>query len=274
MSEDDGIIEAIWDRIHDAIPDLQVGDVRVDKELVWLALILGLVAISLWQGRQRRGRRAGPVGLAPTGVPYPPPPMSPGGSGPADPVRTRTYSGRTPDEAAYAFQLDAAEAARAGFTPTSQAWQGTMLTVTYQRTAPQARGRSTRAPALVLLGGAALIAVGCLLPWFVSGSGTGRTTLAGIDTDDGEILLAAAGAIAVLGLLAGLGGVLRALVTVSALLVSLFVLITSVVDARDIAELTSALPGGGLGNVGIGLWAVIAGAVTALVGAIWGVLRR
>lgn len=48
------------------------------------------------------------------------------------PVRVSTYTGATPDEAARAFEADAREAVAAGYRPTSQAWSGSSLTVTYQ----------------------------------------------------------------------------------------------------------------------------------------------
>jgi hypothetical protein len=50
-----------------------------------------------------------------------------------DPIQVRTYRDDTAEAAAQRFQIDSAEAARSGYYPTSQVWEGSSLTVTYQR---------------------------------------------------------------------------------------------------------------------------------------------
>jgi hypothetical protein len=50
-----------------------------------------------------------------------------------DPIQVRTYRGATAEAAAHRFQADAGEAAKDSYYPTSQVWEGSSLTVTYQR---------------------------------------------------------------------------------------------------------------------------------------------
>ena len=50
-------------------------------------------------------------------------------------VQVRTYPAATQAEAYQAFAADAAEAARHGFRPSHQAWDGQQLMVTYQHQA-------------------------------------------------------------------------------------------------------------------------------------------
>lgn len=78
------------------------------------------------------------------------------------PIRVRTYTGATPDEAGRAYAADAQEAAGNGYHPTSQVWNGSMLTVTYQ----YVKARPNRVRQLVwivglffLLGGGGLISL-------------------------------------------------------------------------------------------------------------------
>ena len=47
-------------------------------------------------------------------------------------IQVRTYREGTQELAAKQFETDAAKAAREGYLPTSQAWEGATLTVTYQ----------------------------------------------------------------------------------------------------------------------------------------------
>jgi hypothetical protein len=51
----------------------------------------------------------------------------------SDPIRVKTYRGETAEATARMFQADSAEAAKAGFLPTSQQWDGATLTVVFQR---------------------------------------------------------------------------------------------------------------------------------------------
>ena len=48
------------------------------------------------------------------------------------PIQVRVYQGATQAEAARKFEADATEAALTRWIPTSQAWEGSTLTVTYQ----------------------------------------------------------------------------------------------------------------------------------------------
>ena len=56
------------------------------------------------------------------------------------PIQTRTYREGTVEATALRFQFDAAEAARAGWFPTSQSWEGTALTVVYRQHPETASG--------------------------------------------------------------------------------------------------------------------------------------
>jgi hypothetical protein len=93
-------------------------------------------------------------------------------------VRVKTYYGATPDESARQFQADAAEAAVSGFSPTSQAWNGPSLTVTYLYT--QQLPSRQPVPAAWNLAGIAVVvagilgAVGAALPWAAQPSASKR----------------------------------------------------------------------------------------------------
>lgn len=60
------------------------------------------------------------------------------------PIQVRTYRGDTPDQSAREFQADASFAAANGYYPTSQAWDGPVLTVTYQLQAGQYQWQNPR----------------------------------------------------------------------------------------------------------------------------------
>jgi hypothetical protein len=91
------------------------------------------------------------------------------------PIQVRTYTEASADASARRFQADAAEAAEAGFYPTSQTWQGTSLTVTYQRRdvppatqVPEAdspRPHGPVIPAVAIAIGGTITLLGSILPW-------------------------------------------------------------------------------------------------------------
>jgi hypothetical protein len=161
-----------------------------------------------------------------------------------------------------------------------------------------ARRPSPAAPAL-MIAGAALILVGCVLPWFrlnadfsSVGGGARSVTANGMDTSDGTIFLVVAIGIGILGviaLIAQAGGA-RVAASVIAALGALFVGGIAIYDAvtpkaQAIEEASKEL--GGLGaaavrrfieglfdrgvitiDVQLGLWVVIVGAVLALIGSL------
>ena len=62
------------------------------------------------------------------------------------PVHVKTFTGETQEAAAQQFAADAADAARHGYTPASQAWDGTTLNVIYQQQDPQPPAASPEPP--------------------------------------------------------------------------------------------------------------------------------
>jgi hypothetical protein len=62
------------------------------------------------------------------------------------PVIVKTFTGETQEVAAQQFAADAAEAVKHGYTPASQAWDGTTLTVIYQHQAPEPPAASPEPP--------------------------------------------------------------------------------------------------------------------------------
>ena len=62
------------------------------------------------------------------------------------PVIVKTFPGATPEIAAERFAADAVVATRLGYAATSQAWDGTKLTVVYQRQVPAEAGPVHAAP--------------------------------------------------------------------------------------------------------------------------------
>lgn len=59
---------------------------------------------------------------------------------PMRPVIVKTFPGATPEIAAERFAADAVVATRLGYAVTSQVWDGTKLTVVYQRQVPTEAG--------------------------------------------------------------------------------------------------------------------------------------
>lgn len=84
-----------------------------------------------------------------------------------DPVQVRTYSRLSAEAAAQAYAADATLAAHGGYSPTSQVWQGTSLTVTYQRQRRPGVKRTTgrRANRPIVIGLAALVLVALVGAW-------------------------------------------------------------------------------------------------------------
>jgi hypothetical protein len=150
-----------------------------------------------------------------------------------------------------------------------------------------------------MIAGAALILVGCVLPWFrlnadfsSLGGGARSVTANGMDTSDGTIFLVVAIGIGILGVVALIGQARGARVagSVIAALGALFVGGIAIYDAvtpkaQAIDEASKEL--GGLGaaavrrfieglfdrgvitiDVQLGLWVVIVGAVLALIGSV------
>lgn len=164
--------------------------------------------------------------------------------------------------------------------------------------ASDARRPSPAAP-ILMIAGAALILVGCVLPWFrlnadfsSLGGGARSATASGMDTSDGTIFLVIAIGIAILGVVALIAQARGARVagSVIAALGALFVGGIAIYDAvtpkaQAIDEASKEL--GGLGtaavrrfieglfdrgvitiDVQLGLWVVIVGAALALIGSV------
>jgi hypothetical protein len=185
-----------------------------------------------------------------------------------DPIQVRTYRDATAEAAARRFQLDAAEAAKKGYHPTSQVWEGTSLTVTYQRREPDAMAapapqtvaasRPVFIPSVAIAIGGILVAVGSLLPWLR----VGLVSVGGMEGDG--ILTMIVGVGLILVGVAGMTDAVRAsslgLVAALASLVGLAIAGLHIVDI-----------GGGGGpqtQTGEGLYAIAIGSLVALAGAI------
>jgi hypothetical protein len=160
------------------------------------------------------------------------------------------------------------------------------------------RPPSPQAP-ILMIGGAAVAVVGCLLPWFavhadfsaLGGEGARVSTASGLDTSDGKIFLLVAVGIAAMGVVVLLSRVRSARLasSVVAVLGSLFLGGVAIYDAatpqaQAIEEVSNEL-GSGTGaaavrrlveglfdrgfieiDVQAGLWLVIVGAAVALIG--------
>jgi hypothetical protein len=115
----------------------------------------------------------------------------------------------------------------------------------------------------VLLG-AALLAIGAVLPWAEASAASASFSSSGIDGNGGAALVAALG-------LALLCTLTRRTKSVAAAMIGIAVIVGAIAlhDARDIAdradELMRRLPNASAG-VGVGVWVALAGAVVALVG--------
>jgi hypothetical protein len=166
--------------------------------------------------------------------------------------------------------------------------------------ATASRGDSRLGPVLMIVGAAA-VAVGSVLPWFrlkadfssFGGPGAQVTTAKGLDTSDGKIFLVVAIGVAVLGLaaIAAKAKGPRRVISIIGALAALFVGAVGIYDAatpkaQAIDEASKRVGGGiavdaakrfieGLFDQGfikievqVGLWIVVAGAAVALVGAL------
>lgn len=179
-------------------------------------------------------------------------------SGERPPIRVRTYSGASQQVSGQQFEADAADAARNGYMPVAQAWEGPVLTVTYQlQQVSGQRHPGIGAGAAVIVGGG-MIALAPFLPWATYPL---VGDIGGMQFGDGVWVLA-------LGALTLLGGLL---ITVGPThgrrgLGIVFALLSLSLTAFDFANIRSVL--GGVGTIGPGLWAAALGGAIALVGAI------
>lgn len=130
--------------------------------------------------------------------------------------------------------------------------------------------RWARLPAVVTLVAAAALAVGTFLPWLETTGGRPELTLRGIGSGTGVIVLL----LALTGTAVALGGLLtRPLITVAALApgaAAAFLIIRDVLRVVDDAtsdigpSSVDVAPGNGVLVCGVAAFAVIAGALTAL----------
>jgi hypothetical protein len=110
--------------------------------------------------------------------------------------------------------------------------------------------------------GGAMVAVGSFLPWVTASTGFGSVSRGGMDGGDGVISVIAGGVI-VLVCIAGLLGNRAWIVGLVAAIVAGFV---GIVNLQDVQERIIGLGEYTIGEVGIGLWLILGGAVVAGVG--------
>jgi hypothetical protein len=111
--------------------------------------------------------------------------------------------------------------------------------------------------------GGAMLAAGSFLPWITASTGFGSVSRGGMEGGDGVVILIAGG-VTVLGGVAGLMGSTGWVVAAIAAVIGGLI---GFVDFQDIQERISGIGDSVIGEVGIGLWLILAGAVVALVGA-------
>jgi hypothetical protein len=183
------------------------------------------------------------------------------------PVAVRRYDDGSAEASAVRFQADAADAARAGYLPASQVWEGSALIVTYQRAAtteavdgPAPRQR-VGVPSLAIGIGGVLVAIGSILPWV-------RLGTVSTGSEGTGLIMAVLGVALVLIGFAGLTDPARARQLRSlAILGGLATFVIAVVDLWNVSFEVTAAPGRP-SAIGEGLWVSLAGAVVALAGAL------
>lgn len=122
-------------------------------------------------------------------------------------------------------------------------------------------------PGLVLVGGA-LAAVGSFLPWVTASAGALSASRNGIDGGgDGYISLILGGVLVLVGILAVVSKPSRTWGVV-ALIPAVLLLLLGVTDLQSVGERISSLDSSISGGVGIGLIAVVFGAVIGIIGGI------
>ena len=206
-----------------------------------------------------------------------------------DDVLIRTYVGPSPQEAGERFEWDSRAVAEHGYKPTARYWDGRQLKVVYQRE-PQPSAASEvgqRTGSFLTLAGGLLMLVGIALPWVSWFDGTG--TLSGFDLGGLDPIIVGITALGVvvgavlsrpaLAALSAVAGGAAAILSLQIfderLAVAASELVQVSVGALDLdggsvesAPLPVDLTAEFLGfSAGIGLWAVMAGAAIALVGA-------
>jgi hypothetical protein len=189
-------------------------------------------------------------------------------------VRVKTYYGATPDESARQFQADAAEAAVSGFSPTSQAWNGPSLTVTYLY--HQELPSRQPVPAAWNLAGIAVVvagilgAVGAALPWATVTTGFGSISRSGLDGGDGIITIIVSIGVGLLGL-----GMVqrrpRAAVWLLGVVLSLVLIVVAFWDGGNVNGISNQGASLLLVSVGIGLYLT---GIAGLIGVVGSVAAR
>lgn len=150
----------------------------------------------VWEGRTLavRYRYVGQH-QAPAPAPAAPQPQNP-------PVRIERYTGVSAEDALRRFAADAENAQVNGYRPTAQTWEGRDLLVTYTYAGRAAReSGDLYVPAVAVVIGGAIAAIGSVLPWVSAVGGFGITVArSGIETGDGLITIVLGIIIVLLGL--------------------------------------------------------------------------
>jgi hypothetical protein len=187
-------------------------------------------------------------------------------------VRVHTYFGDTPDESARQFEEDSANAAAHGYFPSSQAWNGPSLTVTYlyrdQRHQQEGATWNPAAVGVVIAG--VLGGVAAILPWVSATNGFVSISRTGLDGGgDGIITILLSIGIGILGL-----GLIQGhppiAAIVSAFLLSIALLGVAVWDGVNVSGRISNQTSSGssvLVSIGVGLWLTGVAGIVGIVAA-------
>lgn len=226
----------------------------------------------------------------------PQPSTAAGGSSPMGSIRTKTYRGDSAEASARLLQADALEADRQGWTPASMTWEGSAITVIYQRrsmdtvtlpsegastgssvpTDPQPRTRSPQVGvldinakrrnrgAVATVVGGVMVLLGAFASWLTFCTATGCGSLGGMDTQNGPAIALAGGIVAVAGLASFWETRSWAAAAIAAAVAG-FLGFLSLQDTMDLME--SLIRQGLVANGSIGNWLILGGVIVALIGA-------
>lgn len=189
----------------------------------------------------------------------------------AQPIRVSKYEGQTQEEALRRFAEDSSQAAGAGYEPASQTWEGSTLLVTYRYVGARTGQGSAELylPAIAVLLGGAIVAVGSVLPWVTAIGGFGVTvSRSGVEGGDGLITIGLGILIALLALTMIRGENLarwRGALILSAAAAALMVVDYFIIEGRirDINRGQTVFA-----SIGLGVWVTGIGAAIALIASV------
>jgi hypothetical protein len=213
-------------------------------------------------------------------------------------TRTQSYPGTFRSQAEDSFRVDAADAARHGWFPVDQRWDGQALHVSYHFGQPVERWAAPagaqppspayglpapmpqEAPSTAMLPAAVIVlvaglagAAGSFLPWGTVSNGFVRLEQSGMNGGDGWLTLVLGAAIAIGGFTTLHGARGRTWITVligSVLLAGLAIFEIGDVTTKSVM---SVINDGAIIQVGIGLYVILAAGVVAAI-ASFGLRRR